>query len=140
MTRFIPVGDFRQIFCQICLKEETGSGKPCSISKLMLWDAKLHKGLCICVPISWRGKFIFYVLNHCVKLSVMHVALHFFTVFIICFLILPLFSRLRKLIFWVLTCLLNFSCFMYFEQSFMKCSLNMSDLMLDILQIDTFKC
>uniref|UniRef100_A0A8B9QUZ7 E3 ubiquitin-protein ligase n=1 Tax=Anas platyrhynchos TaxID=8839 RepID=A0A8B9QUZ7_ANAPL len=36
--------DFRQIFCQICLKEETGSGKPCSISKLMLWDAKLHKG------------------------------------------------------------------------------------------------
>ncbi|KAM7109239.1 LOW QUALITY PROTEIN: E3 ubiquitin-protein ligase UBR1 [Ciconia maguari] len=36
--------DFRQIFCQICLKEEAGSEKPCFISKLMLWDAKLHKG------------------------------------------------------------------------------------------------
>ncbi|XP_032917905.1 E3 ubiquitin-protein ligase UBR1 isoform X1 [Catharus ustulatus] len=36
--------DFRQIFCQICLKEETGSEKPCFISKLMLWDARLHKG------------------------------------------------------------------------------------------------
>ncbi|KAJ7413492.1 hypothetical protein WISP_90316 [Willisornis vidua] len=36
--------DFRQIFCQICLKEEAGSAKPCFISKLMLWDAKLHKG------------------------------------------------------------------------------------------------
>ncbi|NXP54782.1 UBR1 ligase, partial [Heliornis fulica] len=36
--------DFRQIFCQVCLKEEAGSEKPCFISKLMLWDAKLHKG------------------------------------------------------------------------------------------------
>ncbi|XP_069714255.1 E3 ubiquitin-protein ligase UBR1 isoform X1 [Phaenicophaeus curvirostris] len=36
--------DFRQIFCQISLKEEAGSEKPCFISKLMLWDAKLHKG------------------------------------------------------------------------------------------------
>ncbi|XP_021389204.2 E3 ubiquitin-protein ligase UBR1 isoform X4 [Lonchura striata] len=36
--------DFRQIFCQICLKEEAGSEKPCFISKLMLWDARLHKG------------------------------------------------------------------------------------------------
>uniref|UniRef100_A0A8B9FI61 E3 ubiquitin-protein ligase n=1 Tax=Amazona collaria TaxID=241587 RepID=A0A8B9FI61_9PSIT len=36
--------DFRQIFCQICLREEAGSEKPCFISKLMLWDAKLHKG------------------------------------------------------------------------------------------------
>ncbi|XP_064318493.1 E3 ubiquitin-protein ligase UBR1 isoform X2 [Phalacrocorax carbo] len=36
--------DFRQIFCQICLKEEAGSEKPCFISRLMLWDAKLHKG------------------------------------------------------------------------------------------------
>ncbi|EMP39579.1 E3 ubiquitin-protein ligase UBR1 [Chelonia mydas] len=36
--------DFRQIFCQICLKEETDSEKPCLISMLMLWDAKLHKG------------------------------------------------------------------------------------------------
>uniref|UniRef100_A0A2D4N9L2 E3 ubiquitin-protein ligase n=1 Tax=Micrurus spixii TaxID=129469 RepID=A0A2D4N9L2_9SAUR len=36
--------DFRQIFCKICLKEEVGSGKPCLISILMLWDAKLYKG------------------------------------------------------------------------------------------------
>ncbi|RMC00510.1 hypothetical protein DUI87_23124 [Hirundo rustica rustica] len=36
--------DFRQIFCQICLKEEAGSENPCFISKLMLWDARLHKG------------------------------------------------------------------------------------------------
>ncbi|XP_008102293.2 E3 ubiquitin-protein ligase UBR1 isoform X2 [Anolis carolinensis] len=36
--------DFRQIFCQICLKEETNSEKPCLISRLMLWDAKLYKG------------------------------------------------------------------------------------------------
>uniref|UniRef100_A0A8C6Y7Q4 E3 ubiquitin-protein ligase n=1 Tax=Naja naja TaxID=35670 RepID=A0A8C6Y7Q4_NAJNA len=36
--------DFRQIFCKICLKEEVGSGKPCLISMLMLWDAKLYKG------------------------------------------------------------------------------------------------
>ncbi|KAM6335570.1 E3 ubiquitin-protein ligase UBR1 isoform 2-T2 [Podargus strigoides] len=36
--------DFRQIFCQVCLKEEAGSEKPCFISRLMLWDAKLHKG------------------------------------------------------------------------------------------------
>ncbi|NXN30723.1 UBR1 ligase, partial [Nycticryphes semicollaris] len=36
--------DFRQIFCQICLKEAAGSETPCFISKLMLWDAKLHKG------------------------------------------------------------------------------------------------
>ncbi|CAM5121887.1 unnamed protein product [Eretmochelys imbricata] len=36
--------DFRQIFCQICLKEEADSEKPCLISMLMLWDAKLHKG------------------------------------------------------------------------------------------------
>ena len=36
--------DFRKIFCQICLKEEAGSEKPCFISQLMLWDAKLHKG------------------------------------------------------------------------------------------------
>ncbi|XP_033001993.1 E3 ubiquitin-protein ligase UBR1 isoform X1 [Lacerta agilis] len=36
--------DFRQIFCQICLKEEIDSEKPCLISTLMLWDAKLYKG------------------------------------------------------------------------------------------------
>ncbi|XP_072842308.2 E3 ubiquitin-protein ligase UBR1 isoform X2 [Pogona vitticeps] len=36
--------DFRQIFCQVCLKEETDSEKPCLISKLMLWDARLYKG------------------------------------------------------------------------------------------------
>uniref|UniRef100_A0A8D0GAB6 E3 ubiquitin-protein ligase n=1 Tax=Sphenodon punctatus TaxID=8508 RepID=A0A8D0GAB6_SPHPU len=36
--------DLRQIFCQMCLKEETGSEKPCPISMLMLWDAKLYKG------------------------------------------------------------------------------------------------
>ncbi|NWW52120.1 UBR1 ligase, partial [Pedionomus torquatus] len=36
--------DFRQIFCQMCLKEQAGSENPCFISKLMLWDAKLHKG------------------------------------------------------------------------------------------------
>ncbi|XP_053127258.1 E3 ubiquitin-protein ligase UBR1 isoform X2 [Hemicordylus capensis] len=36
--------DFRQIFCQICLKEENYSEKTCPISKLMLWDAKLYKG------------------------------------------------------------------------------------------------
>uniref|UniRef100_A0A8D0C1I8 E3 ubiquitin-protein ligase n=1 Tax=Salvator merianae TaxID=96440 RepID=A0A8D0C1I8_SALMN len=36
--------DFRQIFCQICLKEETDSKKPCLISTLMLWDARLYKG------------------------------------------------------------------------------------------------
>ncbi|XP_062973720.1 E3 ubiquitin-protein ligase UBR1 isoform X2 [Elgaria multicarinata webbii] len=36
--------DFRQIFCQICLKEEIGSEKPCIISMLMLSDTKLHKG------------------------------------------------------------------------------------------------
>ncbi|KAH0620663.1 hypothetical protein JD844_021334 [Phrynosoma platyrhinos] len=36
--------DFRQIFCQICLKQETDSEKPCLISRLMLWDAKLYKG------------------------------------------------------------------------------------------------
>uniref|UniRef100_A0A674J3P7 E3 ubiquitin-protein ligase n=1 Tax=Terrapene triunguis TaxID=2587831 RepID=A0A674J3P7_9SAUR len=36
--------DFRQIFCQICLKEEADSEKPCLISMLMLWDAKFHKG------------------------------------------------------------------------------------------------
>ncbi|KAL7992394.1 hypothetical protein Chor_016650 [Crotalus horridus] len=35
--------DFRQIFCKICLKE-VESGKPCQISTLMLWDAKLYKG------------------------------------------------------------------------------------------------
>jgi len=64
MSDFIPIGDFRQIFCQICLKEEAGSEKPCFISKLMLWDAKLHKGLCIHVAMNWRGKLIFvYVAN-----------------------------------------------------------------------------
>ncbi|XP_066487271.1 E3 ubiquitin-protein ligase UBR1 isoform X2 [Tiliqua scincoides] len=36
--------DFRQIFCQTCLKEEIDSQQPCLISTLMLWDAKLHKG------------------------------------------------------------------------------------------------
>ncbi|KYO28439.1 hypothetical protein Y1Q_0016017 [Alligator mississippiensis] len=36
--------DFRQIFCQICLKEEADYENPCFISMLMLWDAKLHKG------------------------------------------------------------------------------------------------
>ncbi|KAJ7344783.1 hypothetical protein JRQ81_000733 [Phrynocephalus forsythii] len=35
--------DFRQIFCQVCL-EEADSNKPCLISTLMLWDAKLYKG------------------------------------------------------------------------------------------------
>uniref|UniRef100_A0A8C3HHS2 E3 ubiquitin-protein ligase n=1 Tax=Chrysemys picta bellii TaxID=8478 RepID=A0A8C3HHS2_CHRPI len=35
---------FVPIFCQICLKEEADSEKPCLISMLMLWDAKLHKG------------------------------------------------------------------------------------------------
>lgn len=38
------VGDFRQIFCQACLREEPGSENPCLISRLMLWDAKLYKG------------------------------------------------------------------------------------------------
>lgn len=38
------LGDFRQIFCQTCLKEEIDSDQPCLISKLMLWDAKLYKG------------------------------------------------------------------------------------------------
>ncbi|XP_036101829.1 E3 ubiquitin-protein ligase UBR1 isoform X8 [Molossus molossus] len=36
--------DFRQIFCQACLREEPGSENPCLISRLMLWDAKLYKG------------------------------------------------------------------------------------------------
>ncbi|XP_044293209.1 E3 ubiquitin-protein ligase UBR1 isoform X3 [Varanus komodoensis] len=36
--------DFRQIFCQICLNEETDPDKSCLISTLLLWDAKLHKG------------------------------------------------------------------------------------------------
>nr|XP_033808724.1 E3 ubiquitin-protein ligase UBR1 isoform X1 [Geotrypetes seraphini] len=36
--------DFRQIFCQACLKQEAGSDEPCPISRLMLWDAKLYKG------------------------------------------------------------------------------------------------
>nr|XP_056707151.1 E3 ubiquitin-protein ligase UBR1 [Euleptes europaea] len=35
--------DFRQIFCQTCL-EQINSKKPCRISTLMLWDAKLYKG------------------------------------------------------------------------------------------------
>uniref|UniRef100_A0A2K6EIX3 E3 ubiquitin-protein ligase n=1 Tax=Propithecus coquereli TaxID=379532 RepID=A0A2K6EIX3_PROCO len=36
--------DFRQIFCQACLREEPDSENPCLISRLMLWDAKLYKG------------------------------------------------------------------------------------------------
>uniref|UniRef100_A0A6I8NA37 E3 ubiquitin-protein ligase n=2 Tax=Ornithorhynchus anatinus TaxID=9258 RepID=A0A6I8NA37_ORNAN len=36
--------DFRQMFCQACLREDVGSEGPCPISKLMLWDAKLYKG------------------------------------------------------------------------------------------------
>ncbi|KAI2573819.1 UBR1 isoform 9, partial [Pan troglodytes] len=37
--------DFRQIFCQACLREEPDSENPCLISRLMLWDAKLYKVL-----------------------------------------------------------------------------------------------
>uniref|UniRef100_A0A8C7BK94 E3 ubiquitin-protein ligase n=1 Tax=Neovison vison TaxID=452646 RepID=A0A8C7BK94_NEOVI len=33
--------DFRQIFCQACLREEPGSENPCLISRLMLWDLDL---------------------------------------------------------------------------------------------------
>ncbi|XP_075470396.1 E3 ubiquitin-protein ligase UBR1 isoform X2 [Ascaphus truei] len=36
--------DFRQIFCQVCLESQPDPVQPCYISKLMLWDAKLHKG------------------------------------------------------------------------------------------------
>uniref|UniRef100_A0A8C4LYA4 E3 ubiquitin-protein ligase n=1 Tax=Equus asinus asinus TaxID=83772 RepID=A0A8C4LYA4_EQUAS len=44
VTCLLFVGDFRQIFCQACLREEPGSANPCLISRLMLWDAKLYKG------------------------------------------------------------------------------------------------
>ncbi|KAM8920859.1 E3 ubiquitin-protein ligase UBR1 [Pelodytes ibericus] len=39
--------DFRQIFCQVCLEPQvtTHSNQICYISQLILWDAKLHKGV-----------------------------------------------------------------------------------------------
>ncbi|XP_053331248.1 E3 ubiquitin-protein ligase UBR1 isoform X2 [Spea bombifrons] len=35
--------DFRQIFCQVCLT--ASSNQQCYVSQLILWDAKLHKGV-----------------------------------------------------------------------------------------------
>ncbi|CAH2328512.1 E3 ubiquitin- ligase UBR1 isoform X3 [Pelobates cultripes] len=39
--------DFRQIFCQVCLEQEAtyGSNQMCYISLMILWDAKLPKGV-----------------------------------------------------------------------------------------------